>query len=528
MLLLLSICLSALAQNYQINWQHCFGGSEFDIATDIIDIPSGYLIVGWTKSSDGDISFNYGLNDGWLIKTDATGNILWEKAYGGSSGDGFHNIVPDNLGNYIIVAGSGSSDGDISNDPYPNSEDFWIVKIDIEGNILWDKTVGGNFADKIYTGSPTSDGGIVAIGQSYSNDGDVSISYGMGDTWVVKINNEGELEWDFTIGTDFIDVGQAIIQTSDGGYLVGGSSMLGQGGNITCEPHSSMAEAILTKLDTARNIEWQHCYGGSNNDGIKSLLEIEDGYVFGAYTSSNDGDVSGYNGGTDAWIVKIDFEGNIIWQNALGGSNFETVYRIFEDSFNNFFIFGVTYSNDGDVSGNHSFSEYYSDIWVVELDSEGVLITQQCFGGAGKEGIEGGVIFRDDKNFVIAGNTNAGPSFDVTCTPHQIFPNSHPDFWIFEIKDTTVNVQENVAALATLTAYPNPACDYVCFEFNAQQKAEAGIKIFNNMGAQIRNPVLYSSDGKYIWDTRQVQPGVYFYTWFANGFTGSGKIVINN
>jgi len=304
--------------------------------------------------------------------------------------------------------------------------------------------------------------------------------------------------------------------------------MLGQGGNITCEPHSSMADAILTKLDADRNIEWQHCYGGSDHDGIVSLMEIDDGYFFGAYTSSNDGDVSGYNGGIcDAWIVKIDFDGNIIWQNALGGSEGESgVRNLFEIPSQGYVAFINTYSNDGDVSGNHSISEHYSDIWAVELDSDGLLINQQCFGGAGKEGIENGVVFKDRNHFVIAGQTNFGPSFDVGCTPHG-GNGLDKDFWVFEVKDTTVSVQEQLPATTGITTYPNPARDYVCFEYSGQQKPEAGIMIFNSMGAQISNPVLYNSGSKIIWDTRQVPPGVYFYTYTLAGFTGSGKIVID-
>jgi hypothetical protein len=182
---------NSLGQNMEITWQQCYGGSDQEIARDIIEIPGGYFIIGSTQSDDGDISFNYnaGFNDGWIIKTDTLGNIIWEKTYGGTSGDGFRRIFPDNLGNYILVGGSGSSDGDISNDPYLDSEDFWIVKIDIDGNIIWDKIVGGSDGgEHIWNASPTLDGGVVAVGWTYSTDGDVSVSYGGADTWAVKIS----------------------------------------------------------------------------------------------------------------------------------------------------------------------------------------------------------------------------------------------------------------------------------------------------------------------------------------------------
>jgi hypothetical protein len=527
--------LILFSQNYQINWQKCLGGSEQDQAYDIIAIPGGYFILGNTESTDGNVSFNHGFTDGWLIKTDNNGNILWERTYGGSSGDNFVRIFPTDNSQYYILGASRSSDGDVTFDPYLESWDHWILKIDIEGNIIWDKIAGGSAGEVLWTGDITEDGGIVTVGWTNSNDGDISVFYGGQDSWITKINSDGELEWDFTIGTDFIDVGQAIIQTSDGGYLVGGSSMLGEGGNITCEPHSSMADAILTKLDEDRNIEWQRCYGGSEHDGITALVEVSDGYVFGAYTSSNDGDVFGWHSGynhlgnpeTDMWIVKIDFDGNIIWQNALGGTKSDSPYRIFEDSFNSIFSFGVTYSNDGDVSGNHSLNEHYPDIWVVELNSDGVLIAQQCFGGEGREGIENGIVFKDRNHFVIAGYSNYGPSYDVGCTPHG--GNWYDrDIWVFEVKDTTVSVQEPLLATTGITAYPNPARDYVCFERKGNESnRRTEISIFSASGIPVKELTLYPGENIKVWDTRSIRAGMYYYRSLRQDGTAEyGKIVL--
>jgi hypothetical protein len=515
------------SQNYMVNWQSCFGGSEFDYATDMVEFNNKFYILGNTFSDDGDIFLLHGENDYWLVCTDNQGNMLWERTYGGSESDGTCRILSTGKGYFYLLGTAFSSDGDITNDPYIGSPDYWIVKIDSLGNIIWDKIAGGSAGETLWTGALTSDGGLIAIGQTSSNDGDISVFYGANESWMVKISSDGKLEWDFTIGTDFADISQAIIQTSDGGYLVGGSSMLGQGGNITCVPHSSMADAILTKLDADRNIEWQQCFGGSDHDGIYQIIELSDGYVFSAYTASHDGDVTGYHGNTDIWIVKIDFFGNIIWEQCFGGSNGEVAHNIFQKNNSEMSIFGQTRSNDGDVSGNHSQSEYDHDIWMFSINNEGELIQQQCFGGVGNEAVSGtryGVVKLSENNFVIATSTKYGPSFDVGCTPHG--GNGDRDFWVFEVKDTTVNVPEQLPATKGITAYPNPAKDYVCFEYTGHQKSIAEIMIFNSMGIQISNPVLYNSGSIIIWDARQVPPGVYFYTWSANGFAGSGKILI--
>ena len=284
LLIIIFFSNNAFSQNLQINWQQCFGGSKIDIAKDIVLSGNCFLTVGYTGSNDGDVIYNHGDNDVWLIKTDSIGTLIWEKTYGGSSGDGGCRIIQADNNSFYILGDATSSDGDISNDPYPGNNDYWILKIDSTGNILWEKILGGNWHDELWTGTTTNDGGIVAFGWTGSEDGDVSVYYGLYDMWMVKLNSDGEKEWDFSIGTSGFDIGQAIIQTSDGGYLVGGSSMVEEGGNLTCIPHSYKAEAILVKLDSARNIEWQQCYGGSGDEGITGLREIEDGYIFVAYT----------------------------------------------------------------------------------------------------------------------------------------------------------------------------------------------------------------------------------------------------
>ena len=284
------------SQEYQLTWQNCFGGSMLDGAYDIVSLDNGYIIAGGTGSNDGDISYSYGNGDGWLVRIDNAGNLIWEKTLAGSDSEAFSRIIATSDNNFYLLGISWSSDGDISNDPYPGSPDYWIVKIDSTGNIIWDKIVGGNEGEVLFTGAPTLDGGVVAIGHTYSSDGDVSLHYGGADTWAVKISSEGELEWDYTVGTDWIDKGQAILATSDGGYLISSNSSIHEDaiGNITCTPHSyGWFEGVLFKLDANLNVQWQQCYGGSDNDGIFGIHEIEDGYVFTGSTSSNDGDVSG-------------------------------------------------------------------------------------------------------------------------------------------------------------------------------------------------------------------------------------------
>jgi hypothetical protein len=421
-------------QNWDIKWQQCFGGSDIDVANDIIAIANGYFIIGGTGSGDGNISFSYGLGDSWLIRIDSTGNLLWEKTFGGSNSEEFMRILPSTDGHFYLLGTSWSSDGDVSYDPYPDSPDYWIVKIDSAGNIIWDKIVGGTFGEYMWNGAATADGGVVATGETSSNDGHVSVYYGGNDTWMVKLSADGEVEWDYTIGTGWFDIGQAIIQTSDGGYLAGSNSIILQGavGNITCIPPSyGYVTGVLTKFDVDMNVQWQHCYGGNNHDAINGILEIDDGYVFVGGTESTN--MPGHKGYYDVWVVRIDFDGYIVWQKVYGGSRFEAAANIFKTDDGGYMVVGNTDSNNGDVSGNHSFSEHDSDIWMFKINSDGELQWQQCFGGGGKEEVTYGAVRKSDNNYVIAGQTNYGPSYDVQCDPHGEYPDK--DFWVFEIKD---------------------------------------------------------------------------------------------
>ncbi len=510
------LCL--ISQDFQLTWQECYGGSDTEYSKDLISTSDGYLILGTTKSNDGNISFNHGITDVWLFKIDFNGNILWEKTYGGSLGDNGERIFSAGQGNYYLLCTTRSVDGDITYNPYPGSWNNWIIKIDSSGNKIWDKVLGGSYDEVLWTGTLTSDDGVIACGSTASNDGDITDYYGLYDAWIVKVNSEGEKEWDFTIGTDGQDVAQAIIQTTDGGFLIGCASMIWDTGNITCDPYNEYAEAVLVKLDSNLNIEWNRCYGGSSNDGVTALVEVSDGYIFGGYVNSNDGDISGWHGEDDIWIVKVDFDGNIIWQKCLGGSRSEfiRILELTEDE--NILISGVTYSTDGDVTGNHTISEYEADIWLVKLSSEGELLWEHCFGGIWDEQTNYGFLQKENGTYVIAGQTDYGPSFDVACNTFY-----DPNFWVFEIKDTTVGLQEQKLSEDWHKVYPNPAKDYMVFEIS-KTDVVGTIRLINVFGEEIAKEKIIG--GKTVFDLRGMENGIYFYKTEIEGEVLIGKIII--
>lgn len=513
---------SASSQNWQIHWQQCYGGSDNDYATDIIQIAGGYFVTGHTSSTDGDVSNNDGGGEGWLIRIDSISNLLWEKTYGGTDGERFVRVFESLLGDYYLVGSSSSSNGDVSYNPYPNSINFWIVKIDSSGIIIWDRIVGGHGGDHIVDAIHTSDDGIIAIGYSNSDDGDITTHYGQFDFWMIKLNSEGETEWDFTLGSPGLEYPGTIIQTSDGGYLVSGSSLLPEGGNLTCESHGN-ADAVIIKLDSLRNIEWQQCYGGSDYDGALEILELEDGYMFAGYAGSNDGNISGWHGDDDIWVVRLDFGGNIIWQKCLGGGLGENPYYLLQTEDMGFYVAGATQSTNGDITNNHSHPGKH-DIWLVKLTSDGELQFQQCFGGDRDEYIESGILYKGNNKFVIAGQTEK-VSGDVLCDFHGW--EEKDDYWVFEITMEDTTTVMNFVGDGGFGVYPNPAGEYVVFT-PPSPPLRGGevpvIQIFDVFGREIVNKAIISE--KTVFDLRGLMDGMYFYSVELDGNLYSGKLVI--
>lgn len=346
-----------------VEWQKCLGGSRFERANSVQQTDDGgYIVAGDTNSTDGDVSGNHGNFDFWIVKLDGAGNIEWQKCLGGSSYDEANSIRQTADGGYIIAGNTNSSDGDVTGNH--GIEDFWVVKIDSIGNIEWQKALGGSSFDGGYSVRPTADGCYIVAGITNSNDGDVSGNHGSEDFWVVKLDSIGNIEWQKCLGGSSYDLGLSVQQTHDRGYIVAGITNSNDGdvsGNHGTE------DDWVVKLDSIGNIEWQKALGGSKDDEAISIQQTMDrGYIVAGLSLSNDGDVSGNHGDADSWLVKIDCLGNIQWQKSMGGTDYDDSWSARQTAGKGYIAAGLTFSNDGDVSGNHG----NGDVWVVKLNSQ--------------------------------------------------------------------------------------------------------------------------------------------------------------
>lgn len=206
----------------------------------------------------------------------------------------------------------------------------------------------------------------------------------------------------------------------------------------------------------------------------------------------------------------------------LGGSYSEGLGNILQTDNGDFIIIGVTQSNDGDVSGNHTVSPVDHDIWMVKLTDEGNILWQQCIGGIADEIVWHGVIKKNDHRYVIAGQTNYGPSFDVGCDPHGEL---WPDFWVFEVYDTTVNITE-IPQEVSLQVYPNPASGKVTFNYTLPGNEPGLIEIRNISGQVVAKLPLSKEEGEMVFDTRYLPAGIYVYAFKTAYVATTGKLVV--
>jgi len=511
--------LTLISQPLVIQWQQCYGGSDDDIGLSVLPSYNGFFLFGLSSSTDGQVSGNHGNTDLWLVSVDSSGNFLKSACFGGSEFDPAEQMKACPEGGYILLGGPFSTDGTVTNNH--GGSDYWLIKTDREGDLQWQKCFGGSVNDMGSDLVVTSDSGFLCTGSSWSTNGDVTGNHGVYDYWVIKVDKNGNLKWENSFGGTSMDNGLGLSETNDGGMILGGNTGSFDG-DVQCEHHSEI-DAWVVKLDSLGDIEWERCYGGSNTESVIRILPREDGsYILLGTTDSDDGDVSGNHGGFDFWVLKIDHEGNIIWQKCFGGSYDDDPIFFKRLSDGNFIAGGLTMSNDGDVSGNHSF-EGYRDMWIFKFTPQGDLLWQQCFGGTDNEYMHD-VLELSDERLLIIGNTytpnNTG---DVQCTYRGF-----SDMWLLMVEDSTLTgVKESMESYNELKVFPNPASGSVTFSCGSKSRSgEIAIQITDQLGRMVKELILPSTGSEITWHTGTAYPGVYIYFYTIDNIKRTGKIVI--
>ncbi len=213
----LGLSTSSLAQT--IEWQKTFGGLDAEIAKATIETADGgYLVAGTSGSDDGQVTGNHGQYDAWLVKINRSGKLVWQKSYGGYNFDFVSAITETSDGGYLLAGSTTSNDGDLRGNH--GGGDVWVINIDNVGNILWQKVFGGTGDDQAFAIKRVPEGGYILAASTTSNNGQVSGYHGKLDAWLVKLNNDGELLWQKTLGGPGDDYFKSIALSVDGGYTL--------------------------------------------------------------------------------------------------------------------------------------------------------------------------------------------------------------------------------------------------------------------------------------------------------------------
>tara|TARA_B100001287_G_scaffold72409_1_gene60026 strand:+ start:1753 stop:3291 length:1539 start_codon:yes stop_codon:yes gene_type:complete len=346
-----------------IEWSKSYGGSLQDTPYSIKQtIEGGYIIAGVSKSADGDVTGNHGGFDIWIIRLDALGNLMWEKALGGSGSEWAESILETNDNGFIFCGETNSDDGDVTGNH--GSSDYWVVKLNSFGNLVWQKCFGGTSSEEAYSIVQTNDGGYAVAGRAYSNNGDVTINLGSYDYWILKLNNLGNIEWEKSLGGTDYDMAYCIEQTIDQGFIISGLT-LSLDGDVS--QYYGNQDCWVVKLDSLGNLLWEKTIGGSLNELHRSSVsQTTDGeYILCTSSSSDDFDVFDNNGEVDGLIVKLNQFGNIIWKKSFGSTQHDEIRSIVEIANNQYVFAGYSGTNDMDVTQNYG----QKDAWIVKLNT---------------------------------------------------------------------------------------------------------------------------------------------------------------
>ncbi|SDN10153.1 Por secretion system C-terminal sorting domain-containing protein [Siphonobacter aquaeclarae] len=433
-----------------VQWQKVYGGSEYELEGSIIRSTDGHFFaIGASRSNDGDVPDNGHNfpNDFFLVKAGPTGQKIWSRAYGSSWYESASDMVPTTDGGGLVVgfvykdyadlgnfeAGDMSDPGQIVND---GSYNGWMVRVDGNGNKLWDLRVGESSSSAFFDCvTPTPDGGFLLGGDKD------------GSFWLVKVNGSGQKVWEKKIGNNLPTYWHRIVSVSTGGYLLGCTT-----DNQNLErtgPGKGSKDIWLVRIDEFGNKLWDKSIGDVSGVEFTDLLATKDGgFAVLAGSSSTGKDRTAAGGGSlDYWLVKLDGAGNIQWDVAYGTTGYDDPTCLAQASDGSYFIGGRSY---GGISGDKTDpSPTSSDWWIVKLAASGTKIWDKTVGNNDNYNARSGSLLAEPDGGVIMAVASDAPVGRDKVVPSK----GKNDIWVFKLgcAYSTETVQNNISP-ATQTA----------------------------------------------------------------------------
>lgn len=433
---LLSCCFFSvsplIAQEPVIAWQNTIGGDNEDYTTELIETAdNGFLVGGYSKSpASGDKSVAFGNYDYWLVKLDENGNIMWNKTYGGDLDDYLTTIEIANDGNYLI---GGYSESGVSGNKttLPRGErDYWFLKIDTEGNIIWQKSLGGDDDDELHAFFQTLDGGYFVGGSSVSHiSGDKEEERVGYDYWIVRLDSSLNIIWQNTIQGDWDDKLRDAVQKNDSVYYLVGESTSGWGLDKTND-NEGWDDIWIVLINDIGLIYYDYSIGTVESDHPYSFRFLPSGgYLIDGEIFSH----TEYNGTLAYWEYDPAYGETGLFPDTYEDENGCSVAI---DSANNYFIVSGSNSPAGEYKTVDTIGGY--DIWCFELNADHDCMWQFVLGGTGYDRA-GKTLFTSDGGMVICGSSSSdisgnktedaiGPGYYVGGVHYN-----YGDYWIIKI-----------------------------------------------------------------------------------------------
>lgn len=389
-----------------LDWQKSLGGSGFDLLQSIKSTRDGGFILAGTSSSAADFQKKdscKGVTDFWVIKLNAKGEEQWQKTIGGSGQEELITAFQTKDGGYML-GGSSSSNPSAKKDAL-NEKSSLFAKPDL------------------YNKSEKSRGNM--------------------DYWIVKLDNAGIMQWQKTYGGEYADLLRSMEQTIDGGYIIGGYSNSPQSGDKT-ESNIGIGDYWIVKIDDIGNVEWQKSYGGDGDNQLYVIHQTDDsGYIVGGNSNSTS-PVTAKGGmvsnGTDYWILKIDQEGDVIWSETYDFGKVDILTSLVENNDHTFLIGGYAQSENNNSLGKilKRDKEGINDYIALKINDKGEVLWDKIIGSGGED-ILRKLIETRDGGYLMAGTSNSGSSRDKNST---IGSN---DFWVVKLKDKKKITEDKVS-----------------------------------------------------------------------------------
>lgn len=462
--------------NFSHLWDHRYGGTDAEELEVFFQTSDHGFVLAGTSDSDNDgnkSQTSRGDGDYYMVKTDADGLKLWDARFGGAAEDELTSAIQTSDGGYLLGGYSSSGiSGDKSEPNWDqtthNYNDYWIVKTDATGNKLWDKRFGGIFEDKLKSVIQTTDGGYLLGGYSESIAGGDKTEGTRGgpDFWIVKIDASGNKLWDKRFGGNRNEQLVSVIQTFDGNYVLGGFTWSDPVGDNTqsCRGPVNYCDYWIVKVDATGNKMWDKRYGGAANDNLVKMQECSDhGLILGGYSySSTSGEKSENNYGAantaDYWMVRTDAMGNKLWDKTIGGNmNEEEMESIAQTSDGGFLLSGASYSGvNGDKTEVNLGPEQG---WVVKTDENGAVKWDKTIFTPGHD--ESGIaLMLNDGSLVFANTANGSVGGYKTEDNHDASHITY-DMWILKL-------QNAVLPISDFTMASQFVCSKTCVDFQDQ------------------------------------------------------------